>query len=163
MSRRGMPSLVALLGLLAIAGYQNRDKIADMIGQATKNNPAGGPNPQGQAGGGLLGQLGGLVQGAGASAGNVLSEGLGGLVDQFKQAGQGAAADSWVKTGPNQPIRADQLEQAFGPDLVALLMQRTGLTREELLSRLSQVLPQAVDKLTPDGRLPTPEEAGRIA
>jgi uncharacterized protein YidB (DUF937 family) len=98
----------------------------------------------------------------GASAGSVLSGGLGELVDRFKQKGQGQAADSWVSTGPNQPLARDQLEQAIGPDVLSTLTQHTGLSREELLSRLTRDLPAAVDKFTPHGRLPTEDEASRL-
>src|SRR6187431_1088018 len=93
---RGFPSMTALLGLLAIAGYQNRDKIAEMLGGLGK------PGTPGQGGvGGLLGQLSSSL--GGASPGSILSGGLGELVDRFKQSGQGDTADSWVKTGPNKP------------------------------------------------------------
>lgn len=157
---RGMPSMVALLGLLAVAGYQNRDKIAEMLG-GLKQAPSGPgqSNPPGGEGG-VLGKLGGLL--GGASAGSVLSGGLGELVDRFKQNGQGQAADSWVGRGPNQPIGPTQLEQAIGPDVLNTLSQHTGLSREELLSRLTRELPTAVDKFTPEGRLPTEEEATRL-
>ena len=158
---RGMPSMVALLGLLAVAGYQNRDKIAEVLG-GRKLEPGGGPGQNNQQGdqGGVLGNLGGLL--SGASVGSVLSGGLGGLIDHFKQNGHGQAADSWVKTGPNQPLGPDQLEQAIGPDVLNTLSQHTGLSRDELLSRLTRELPDAVDKFTPEGRLPTEEEAGRL-
>ena len=76
--------------------------------------------------------------------------------------GHGDAADSWVKTGPNQPIGTDQLERAIGPDVLASLTKETGLSREELLSRLTRELPDAVDKFTPHGRLPTEDEASRL-
>ena len=158
---RGMPSMVALLGLLAVAGYQNRDKLAEMLG-GRKQEPGSAPGQQSQQGaqGGVLGGLGGLL--GGASAGSVLSGGLRDLVERFKQSGHAQAADSWVKTGPNQPIGSDQLEQAIGPDVLATLAERTGLTREELLSRLQRDLPAAVDKFTPEGRLPTEDEAARL-
>ena len=158
---RGMPSMVALLGLLAVAGYQNRDKIAEMLG--TRKQQAGSaPGQQSQQGaqGGVLGNLGGLL--GGASAGSVLSGGLSDLVDRFRQSGHAEAADSWVKPGPNQPIQPGQLEQAIGPDVLNTLAERTGLSREELLSRLARDLPAAVDKFTPDGRLPTEDEAARL-
>jgi len=161
---RGMPSMVALLGLLAVAGYQNRDKIAEMLG-GLGHTPGGtpgqpdGPNAPGSQGG-VLGKLGGLL--GGASAGSVLSGGLGQLVDRFRENGHGQAADSWVSRGPNQPIGPMQLEQAIGPDALNTLSQHTGLTQEEILSRLSRELPTAVDKFTPDGRLPTEEEAARL-
>ena len=158
---RGMPSMVALLGLLADAGYQNRRKIAEVLA-GLKQEPSGTPGQNNQQGGlgGVLGKLGGLL--SGASAGSVLSGGLGDLVDRFRQNGQGQAADSWVKTGPNQQLGPDQLEQAIGPDVLNTLSQQTGLSREELLSRLTRELPAAVDKFTPEGRLPTEDEAARL-
>ena len=157
---RGMPSMTALLGLLAVAGYQNRDKIKEMLGGLTQSAGAtpGGGSQAGQ--GGLLGNLGGLL--GGASAGGVLSGGLRDLIERFKQNGHGPAADSWVKKGPNQPVNPEQLQQAIGPDVLNTLSQQTGLSREELLSRLTRELPDAVDKLTPDGRLPNEDEAARL-
>lgn len=159
---RGMPSMVALLGLLAVAGYQNRDKLAEMLG-GRNAQPGSGPGPlhqQGAQGGGVLGSLGGLL--GGASAGSVLSGGLRDLVDRFKQNGQSEAADSWVGTGPNQAITSDRLEQAIGADVLGTLSERTGLSREELLTRLARELPGAVDTFTPAGRLPTEDEAARL-
>ena len=155
---RGMPSMVALLGLLAVAGYQNRDKIAEALG-GRKQPPIGGPG-QDDRQGGVLDKLGGLL--GGASAGSVLSGGLRDLIERFKQSGQGHAADSWVNTGPNQQLRPDQIEQAIGPEVLDTLSQHTGLSREELLSRLTRDLPAAVDKFTPAGRLPTEDEAARL-
>ena len=148
---RGMPSMVALLGLLAVAGYQNRDKLAEMLGSAQGR---GGDRPGQKT---LPGGLGGLL--GGATAGTVLSGGLGELIDRFRQSGQAETADSWVAKGPNQPVSAPQLEQAIGPDVLASLEERTGLSRQELISRLSRTLPEAVDKYTPDGRLPDPDPA----
>jgi uncharacterized protein YidB (DUF937 family) len=153
--------MIALLGLLAVAGYQNRDKITEMIG-GMKQDPGSGPGPDGQQSGvgGILGKLGGLL--GGASAGSVLSGGLGDLMERFKQNGQGQAADSWVRTGPNQPLGPAELEQAIGPEVLGTLAQQTGLSRDELLSRLTRELPSAVDKFTPEGRLPTEDEASRL-
>ena len=82
---RGMPSMTALLGLLAIAGYQNRDKLAEMLGGAgAKNAPGAGTEP---GLGGLLGNLGGMLGGAGA--GGLLNGGIGELLEKFKQNGAG--------------------------------------------------------------------------
>jgi uncharacterized protein YidB (DUF937 family) len=142
---RGLPSMTALLGLLAIAGYQNRDKIGEMLagrGQ-TKPGAEGGL-------GGLLGQLG-L---GGASAGGVLSGGLGELVERFKQSGQSETAESWVNSGANKPCTETQLEQAIGPEVLDTLSKQTGLSRNELVTRLCRELPDAVDKYTPQRRLP---------
>ena len=149
---RGFPSMTALLGLLAIAGYQNRDKLAEMLGGGGPKGPGGAApgQPGGQQGG-----LGGLLeQFKGAGVGGLLGGGLGELVDRFKQAGQGEVADSWVGTGPNKSVAPTDLERAIGPDVIADLSQKTGLSREELLARLSRELPKAVDQYTPDGRLP---------
>ena len=147
---RGMPSMTALLGLLAIAGYQNRDKLAEMLGGAgAKPGPGGSAEP---GLGGLLGNLGGMLGGAGA--GGLLSGGIGELLEKFKENGQGETAQSWVNDGPNKDVSPPQLKQAIGADVLAALEQQTGLSQEELLARLSRELPAAVDKYTPDGRLP---------
>ena len=147
---RGFPSMTALLGLLAVAGYQHRDKIAEILGGVGQNRPGG----TGQSGiGGFLGQLSESL--GGASAGGLLSGGLGELVDRFKQSGHGDTPESRIGTGPNQPVTPPQLEQAIGPDVLETLSKQTGLSREELLARLSRELPDAVDKYTPHGRLPT--------
>ena len=157
---RGMPSMTALLGLLAVAGYQNRDKIKEMLGGLTKS-PGGTPGDgRSDSTGGTLGKLGGLL--GGASAGSVLSGGLRDLIERFKQNGHGTAADSWVKTGPNLPVGPDQLQQAIGPETLNTLSQQTGLSQEELISRLTREVPAAVDKFTPDGRLPNEDEAARL-
>jgi uncharacterized protein YidB (DUF937 family) len=147
--RRGYPSLTALLGLLAIAGYQNRDKIAELL-RGTDKKP--GAATQGGIGG-LLDQLRSSL--GGATPGGILSGGLGELVDRFKKSGQGDTAESWVGTGPNKPVTPTQLEQAIGPEILDSLAKQTGLSRNELLARLSRELPDAVDKYTPQGRLPT--------
>ena len=153
---RGFPSMTALLGLLAIAGYQNRDKLSEMIG-GLGGGASGAPGSAGGMGGaGGLGGLGGLLGGlGGAGAGGLLSGGLGELVDRFKQNGHAETAESWVGTGPNKEVAPHQLEQAIGSDVLDNLTKQTGLSREELLSRLSRELPQAVDKYTPEGRIPT--------
>lgn len=143
---RGMPSMTALLGLLALAGYQNRDKLAELF----KTQP-GASEPRGPLGG-LLGNLSGAL--AGGGIGGLLSGGLGELVERFKENGHGDAADSWVNKGPNKELPPPQLKQAIGPDVLAALEQQTGLSQEELLARLSRELPAAVDQYTPDGQLP---------
>jgi uncharacterized protein YidB (DUF937 family) len=151
---RGFPSMTALLALLAIAGYQNRDKIAEML-RGSGQNKSGDDAQTGL--GGLLGQLG-L---GGASAGSILSGGLGELLDRFKQSGQAETAESWVKTGPNKPCTAELLEQAVGSEVLETLSMQTGLSRDELIARLCRELPGTVDKYTPEGRLPTEAELSR--
>jgi uncharacterized protein YidB (DUF937 family) len=154
--------MTALLGLLAVAGYQNRDKIAEMLRGAGGTNPSAAPGVTAPGQGGLAGvlsQLGNSLGGAGA--GGFLSGGLGELMDRFKQNGQGDVADSWVGTGPNKALAPPQLEQAIGPDVLATLSQQTGLSQQELLARLSRELPNAVDRYTPQGRLPTEADFAR--
>jgi uncharacterized protein YidB (DUF937 family) len=144
---RGLPSMTALLGLLALAGYQNRDKIAEMLKGASAG---GGAQPGSQGGlGGLLSGLGGNM-----NTNTLLGGGLGNLLDAFRQNGQAETADSWVSTGPNKPVQPAQVRQAIGPGVLGDLAQKTGLSEGEILSRLSQNLPEAVDKYTPEGKLP---------
>lgn len=156
---RGFPSMTALLGLLAVAGYQNRDKIAEMLGGLRQPAPTGSGPAQGaaQSGGlaGVIEQLRERLGGGGVTPGGILSGGLGELLDRFKEAGHGEAAESWIRTGPNKPVTLPQLEQAIGPEVLETLSRQTGLSQQELLARLSRELPDAVDKYTPQGRLPT--------
>ncbi len=120
--------LKALLGLAVVAGWQNRDKIGDFV-----------KNMGGQAGTGK---------------GENPAGGLGGLIDSFKKAGLGDKADSWVSTGENKTVSAPEIEKGVGGDTIDALAAQTGLSREELLKRLAEVLPGMVDKMTPSGRLP---------
>lgn len=138
MSRHStMPSLAALLGLLAVAGYQNRDKIRELITGATSGGGAGqAPS--------------GTTAGTATGSGGFLND----IVDKFRKAGAGEAADSWVAKGPNTPVSTQQTEGALGGDLIDQLVKQTGLSREELLARLSKIVPEAVDKMTPEGRIP---------
>jgi uncharacterized protein YidB (DUF937 family) len=153
MAKRGMPSMVALLGLLAFAGYQNRDKIAEMLRGA-----GGSADPNRPAGSGLDGMLSGLGDMIGGGSRGTLTGGLGELMDRFKQTGQAETAESWVKPGPNRGLTAEQVEQAVGADNIAELSARTGLSRGELLERLSTRIPEGVDQLTPEGRLPADDD-----
>jgi uncharacterized protein YidB (DUF937 family) len=155
--------MTALLGLLAVAGYQNRDKIAEWLGGAGQPQPTPGDpppsNPRRDQVGGLTGVLQQLGQNLGGAApGGILSGGLAELMDRFKQSGQADTAESWVGTGPNKPVTPTQIEQAIDPEVLETLSRQTGLSRQELLARLSRELPDAVDKYTPRGRLPTASE-----
>jgi len=154
---KGFPSMTALLGLLAVAGYQNRDKIAELLGGSGQSRPDGSSQGGGQSGGlgGVLEQLRSALGGGVATPGGILSGGLNELVDRFKQSGHGETAQSWVGTGPNLPVSPPQVQQAIGSDVLDTLSQQTGFSREELLARLSREIPNAVDKYTPQGRLPT--------
>lgn len=142
---KGFPSLAALLGLVAVAGYQNRDKIGEFVKGLSSADPAS--------------PTGGMVDSLKKAIGNSptatsITGGLGELVDKFAKSGQGETAASWVGKGPNTPISDAQLESTLGGDLIDGLVKQTGLSREELLARLAKVLPEAVDKLTPEGKIP---------
>ena len=89
-----------------------------------------------------------------ASGDGGLLGGLGGLLDKLKDAGHGNVADSWVGTGQNQPINANELGKAIGPQVIREIAQRTGLDEQELLKQLSTALPGIVDRLTPNGQVP---------
>ena len=80
--------------------------------------------------------------------------GLPGLVSQFEQQGLGGVVQSWIGTGPNQAISADQLHKVLGSATVQQMAAKFGLNSQDMLQKLSQVLPQAVDKMTPGGVLP---------
>ena len=157
---------IALLGLLAVKGFQHRDELGKMLGDITSGNggaPGADPAP---ATPGLQGGLGGMLGGLGAmlggqSNGTALNNGLGGLLDRFQQNGHADEAQKWVKTGAS-PANVQHLEAALGDDVIDHLQQQTGLSRDELLQRLSTNLPKTIDQLTPEGRLPTAEEASRL-
>ncbi|MBZ9722944.1 YidB family protein [Mesorhizobium sp. CO1-1-11] len=122
---------IAMLGVLA---YQNRDKIAEMIrgaGERDANNPQGG----------ILDQVSRGVAGTA----------LGDILDRFKNAGAGPKVDSWVGTGPNEP---HEVEKAIDAQTLEALSTQTGLSREELIARITRDLPDAVNQMTPNGKLP---------
>jgi uncharacterized protein YidB (DUF937 family) len=161
------PMTMAILGLLAWKAYKHMT--ASQSGTAPQPSPTPAPPPVSTTDSGGIGGLGGLLKGglggllAGGAAGSVLSGGLGDLLNQLQQGGHGDAANSWVGKGQNKPIAPGDLASALGADQIDSLSKQSGLSRDELLSGLSQYLPQVVDHLTPDGRLPTESElSGRI-
>jgi uncharacterized protein YidB (DUF937 family) len=106
----------------------------------------------------LDGLVGGVVGAGMLSAVNGILEkhgGLSGVVAEFEKNGLGPTVKSWVGTGPNQAISAEQVHQVLGSDLLQQLAAKTGLSVPDLAQKLSQVLPQAVDKMTPGGVMPT--------
>lgn len=161
---KGYPSMTALLGLLALAGYQNRDKLAELFkGQGHDSHgygvdttrPPAVPAPVGTGSTNPLGNLSGLLGGVGsAGVGGLIASGLSELVDHFTKGGHGETAHSWVNHGPNRDIPEEELARAIGPETLDHLTQQTGLSRGALLSRLSRELPSAIDRYSPDGRLP---------
>ena len=161
------PMTMAILGLLAWKAMKH------FGGSQPGASPAPSPSPgtvnAGMPGGGMGGGLGDILKGglggllAGGAAGSVLSGGLGDLLRQFQQNGQGEVANSWVGTGPNKQISPDDLANALGADQINALSAQSGLSRDELLAGLSRHLPDVVNHLTPDGRLPSESEVqGRI-
>jgi uncharacterized protein YidB (DUF937 family) len=151
------PMTMAILGLLAWKAVKH------FTAPQPGASPAQAPSPATTGGLGdvLKGGLGGLL--AGGAAGSVISGGLGDLLKQLQQSGQSETANSWVGPGANKPISPDDLGRALGADQINALASQSGLSREDLLAGLSRQLPQIIDHLTPDGRLPTEGElSGRI-
>jgi uncharacterized protein YidB (DUF937 family) len=107
---------------------------------------------------GLLdGLIGGVVGAGMTTAVNQILEkhgGLQGVVSEFERNGFGPTVQSWVGTGPNQAIASDGIQRVLGGDLLQQLAAKTGLSVQDLTQRLAQVLPDAVDRLTPDGVIP---------
>ncbi len=126
--------------------------LLDLIGGVLGQQGAGGTSP------GMAQVLTQLIAGQGNSQSQ--GSGLMGLIDQFRQAGLGHVADSWVNNGPNQPVSPQQLRQVFGNDQVEDMAQQSGMSQESFLSQLSQHLPRVVDGMTPNGQVP---EEGTIS
>ncbi|MGA2893318.1 MAG: YidB family protein [Xanthobacteraceae bacterium] len=161
------PITMAVLGLIAykaLKSFTSQPSSAPAGSRAPA--PSQGPSPGG-VGGGLGGGLGNILASglggllAGGAAGSVLSGGLNDLLKQFTEAGHGETAKSWIGSGPNQAVSTDDLAKALGADQINTLMTQTGLSQQDLLAGLSQHLPEVVDQLTPDGRLPTEQELSR--
>jgi uncharacterized protein YidB (DUF937 family) len=165
------PVTMALMGLLAYKAVKS------FTGAGTAAQPTANPASAGTASGGLGDIIGSLLGGGsgsggaggglggllgGGSAGAVVSSGLGNLVKDFQQSGYGQAAQSWVGQGANQEIAPNDLAKAIGPDAIDAIARQTGMNRDDLLASLSQHLPELINQLTPNGRLPTEQEASRM-
>lgn len=163
-SRGGMsPLTMAILGLLA---WKTLRRLTT-AGQSATPAPALTPQPTAPSsasanpGDILMSGLGGLF--AGGAAGTALSGGLSELLKQLQDSGHGDTANSWVSGGPNKSISPSDLGDALGADQINQLSAQSGLSRDDLLSGLSRYLPQVIDHLTPDGRLPSEDElSGRL-
>ena len=90
---------------------------------------------------------------------NPAAGGLGGLVEAFKSKGLGDVMSSWISTGENKSISPDQIKQALGSDKIQQIAEKAGISKDAASQQLSKLLPQIIDKLTPDGKLP---EAGKV-
>jgi uncharacterized protein YidB (DUF937 family) len=158
------PITMAILALLAYKAVKHIG--GGQADAAPAPAPTPSPNtvnaglPGGDMGGGLgdllKGGLGGLL--AGGAAGSVISGGLGDLLKQLQQNGHGDTANSWVGKGENKPIAPGDLAGALGANQIDSLASQSGLSRDDLLSGLSRYLPDVIDQLTPEGRLPTEQE-----
>ena len=105
----------------------------------------------------LDGLLGGAVGGEMATVVNSFIQqhgGVQGIVAQFEKQGLGGTVQSWIGNGPNQPISPDQMHQVFGSGMLTQLAAKAGMNPQDLAQKLSQVLPGAIDKLTPEGKVP---------
>lgn len=132
------PIQMGVLGLLAYKAFKGKGGLANILGSGQSPETSGDPLTDGTLGGGLKD-----------------------LLDRFRQSGQEDKAQSWVSKESNKPIAPQELEQTLGEERIQWLMEQTGLPREELLSGLSNELPNAIDELTPDGHVPTDEESSR--
>jgi uncharacterized protein YidB (DUF937 family) len=157
------PLTMALLGLLAYKAVKSFSGGQPSAAPARPSAPAA-PNTGAPGAGTGAGNLGDLLKGVlgGGAAGTALSGGLNDLLKQLQQNGQGDVANSWVGTGQNKAIAPTDLASALGADRINGLMAYSGMSREDMLSGLSKHLSNVVDKLTPEGRLPTEEEASRL-
>jgi len=106
-----------------------------------------GNQSTGAGSGGLADILGGMLAGGGMG-------GLGGLLQQFQRAGFAEQANSWVGTGQNLPISPDAISQVFGNDALSRIAHQAGISEAEASQGLSQLLPEVVDRFTPDGAVP---------
>jgi uncharacterized protein YidB (DUF937 family) len=152
------PLTMAILGLLAYKAIKHFSGNQ----QQTTTPPGGGasaPVPPGGLGGALGGLLGGA---AGGAAGSVLSGGLGDLMKQLQQGGLGNAASTWVRNGPNNSVSPSDLSKALGADQINMLASQTGMSSDELLQNLAKHLPDVINHLTPEGRLPTEQELAKM-
>jgi uncharacterized protein YidB (DUF937 family) len=152
------------------------DILGDILGGGRPGGGRAGPSGGGM-GGGLGDILGDILGGgrsmpraaaapSGGSAGDLLGGlitggGLGALLQQFEQSGRGDAAQSWVSRGGNIPLTPKDIESTFGAGTIETIAERLGMPRNELLQGLSEAMPGVIDSLTPDGRLPTPQEIAR--
>ena len=150
-NERGTPSQ------LPPAGGGLGDIVGQILGRG--QNQLSGVNPPRTNGSGLGGLLGGLL--TGGAAGTLLNGGLRNLIGDMEQNGHGDAAQSWVSRGPNHALEPNELARAIGSEDIDQLSSQVGLPRDQLLSELSDHLPEFVNQLTPDGQLPPDSEASQ--
>ena len=98
---------------------------------------------------------GSLLENAMSLINNPSAGGISGFIESFKNNRLGDIVSSWISTGENMPISADQILQTLGPDRIQKIAQKIGMSDEDLSQHLSQLLPQIIDKLTPNGNVPS--------
>ena len=108
----------------------------------------------------LKGGLGGAL--AGGAAGSILGGGLNDLLKQFQEGGQKDVGELLGQQGSQQGYLAERSRRALGADQIGVMMNQSGLSKQELLDGLSQHLPGLIDQLTPDGRMPSADELRRL-
>ncbi len=138
------PLIIALLALLAARAFGGKSGYGSAKPEPAPRIPQPQPNPNGLP-----------------DPGSIL-DGLGGLIKQFQQKGLGETIDSWVNTGANRDISPRDVSSALPGDVVDELARRTGLSRDQVIGELAKMLPNVVDRLTPQGRLPTQAELQRL-
>jgi uncharacterized protein YidB (DUF937 family) len=121
--------------------------LGDLLGQALGTGRSGG--------GGGLGDILGQVLGGG---GGVSAGGLGGLLEKLNQGGYSQHAQSWVGSGQNMSLPSNAIRDVFGQGGVKMIAQQAGLSEEETSAGLAQLLPEVVNHVTPQGRVPEGEE-----
>ena len=134
-------ALLLLLAAKAFTSYTNRPKASQASRAPNKINPSSDTIQSG------------ILKGAPSLSG------LSTLLKRLTDGGLDGPAKSWVGPGPNEPVAPDQLQRALGPAVIDQLQQQTGIPRDQLMAELSRILPEVIDKLTPQGRMPTKKEA----
>ncbi|MFI5763210.1 MULTISPECIES: YidB family protein [unclassified Streptomyces] len=142
-----------------MAGNDLGSLLGGLLGGGSGGQGGGGGNILGSLLGALMGgggaggaQAAGAAPGAGAGAAN---NPLGGLLDMLKKSGLMDQAQSWVGTGENQPVSGEEIAKALPDDTLAKVAQEAGVSPEDAAHQIAQALPQAVDKLTPEGSVPS--------
>jgi uncharacterized protein YidB (DUF937 family) len=162
---------MAVIGALAYHMIKNRGGLSNLFGFGGSTSPQSTtgaqadtsaetpPASSGIQSAGLGGLTGLLSQVSDGNAGGAISGGVQHLLDSFRQNGMGEKIESWISNSQNKSISPGEMEQGLGSDMVNWLTNETGMAKDELLAGLSRFLPEAVDKLTPKGKVPTAEEA----
>jgi uncharacterized protein YidB (DUF937 family) len=137
--------------------------LSGVIGSATSGQ--GGQSADNPLGSILASLAGGNQQQTGhllAAAMSMLQQsgGLGGILGQLQSGGLGAQADSWVGTGANMPVSGDQIDRAFGGPALGHIASQLGMSHGQASSAMAQILPELINQLTPNGRVP--EDSGDL-